>query len=272
MVDRAHDGAVGRAIDKVPAVIDRHNRIQNSSTRMKPLAPATSLVSQAYDAILDEICDGGLPAGTHLVQEALADRLGVSRQPIQQALLLLRNDGVVQDAGRRGLLVPALDLEMMQHRYRIRAALDALAARLTAERCAASPEVARTTLRQGEQIIMAGLEAVDAGSFKDMIGRDVAFHAFLYSTSGNPVLGTTAQLHWPYLRRVMGEVLRRAEPPHAVWRQHRAILEAVVAGEADLGAARALHHVDHAVTRLAPWLGDRTGTREAAHALTHGSG
>ena len=113
--------------------------IQNSTTRMKPLAPAASLVSQAYDAILDEICDGGLPAGTHLVQEALADLLGVSRQPIQQALLLLRNDGVVQDAGRRGLLVPALDLEMMQHRYRIRAALDALAARLTAERCAASP-------------------------------------------------------------------------------------------------------------------------------------
>ena len=239
---------------------------------MRPLALAASLVSQAYDAILDEICGGGLPAGTHLVQEALADRLGVSRQPIQQALLLLRNDGVVRDSGRRGLVVPPLDLEMMQHRYRIRGALDALAARLAAERCAASPEIARATRWQGEQIIMAGIEAVESGSFKDMIGRDVAFHAFVYSTSGNPVLGTTAQLHWPYLRRVMGEVLRRAEPPHAVWRQHREILDAVVAGDAELGAARALHHVDHAVVRLAPWLADRISTREAAHELTGGSG
>jgi DNA-binding GntR family transcriptional regulator len=43
--------------------------------------------------MLDEIADGTLVPKTHLVQESLAERYGISRQPIQQALLLLKNDG-----------------------------------------------------------------------------------------------------------------------------------------------------------------------------------
>jgi DNA-binding transcriptional regulator YhcF (GntR family) len=105
------------------------------------LTPQPSLVEQAYEAILEEIADGTLAPHTHLVQEDLAARYDVSRQPIQQALLLLENDGIVLDAGRRGLIVAPLDLRMMRDRYQVRATLDALAALLAAQRCAASPEV-----------------------------------------------------------------------------------------------------------------------------------
>ena len=69
------------------------------------LTPQSSLVEQAYEAILGEIADGTPAPNTHLVQEVLAARYGVSRQPIQQALLLLRSDGIAQDVGRRGLVV-----------------------------------------------------------------------------------------------------------------------------------------------------------------------
>lgn len=217
---------------------------------MKPIALQPSLVTQAYEAILNGICDGSIAANTHLVQEVLAARLGVSRQPVQQALLLLRQEGVVRDAGRRGLIVAPLDLPMMRHRYQVRSVLDALAAGLAAERCAASPALASAIGEVGGGIVAAGEAAVAAGGIGDMIARDVEFHAFLYDASGNPVLEPTAQIHWRYFKRVMGEVLRHAGPPHAIWHQHRAILTAVLAGDAAAASERALQHVDRAAERL----------------------
>lgn len=215
------------------------------------LAPHPSLVEQAYDAIVGEIADGTLAPNTHLVQEVLAERYGVSRQPIQQALLLLRNDGIVQDAGRRGLIVAPLDMQMMRDRYQVRATLDALAARLAGRRCAASAEIAAHTRRQGERILEAGFQAVTAGAIKAMIAHDVAFHAFVYDTSGNPMIRPSAEIHWRFLRRVMGEVLRKSEPPISIWQQHREILDAIIAGAPEDAEARILSHIESAAGRLA---------------------
>lgn len=210
-----------------------------------------SLVDQAYQAMLREIADGSLAPNTHLVQEVLAARYGVSRHPIQQALLLLKSDGLVQDAGRRGLIVAPLDIAMMQQRYQIRAVLDGLAARLAARRCAGSPQVAARARREGDRIVRGGLRAVAAGDVNDMIAHDVAFHAFVYDASGNPMIGPTAQLHWRFLRRVMGEVLRAAAPPPSIWQQHRDILDAIVTGDEAAAESRTLRHIESAADRLA---------------------
>jgi DNA-binding GntR family transcriptional regulator len=218
---------------------------------MQPLAAPRSLTERAYQAILDEIVAGALAPGTHLVQEQLAAALGVSRQPIQQALALLKSEGLVEEAPGRGLRVAALDLGLMRHHYAIRAALDALAARLAAERAAASPAVAREVERRGMAIIRAGQAAVSAGAIERMVRCDVEFHRFLFESSGNPLLATTAEPHWRYLRRVMGEVLRRAAPAPAIWRQHQDILEAIVRGDAQAAVAHATRHVEQTAQRLA---------------------
>jgi DNA-binding GntR family transcriptional regulator len=71
---------------------------------MKVLQAAPSLVEQVHKAILSEIAGGQLRPGERIIQEQLAQQLGVSRQPIQQALTLLRKEGVLSDApGRRWL-------------------------------------------------------------------------------------------------------------------------------------------------------------------------
>lgn len=215
------------------------------------LAPHPSLVEQAYEAISGEIADGALEPNTHLVQEELAARYGVSRQPIQQALLLLKSEGIVQDAGRRGLVVAPIDLQMMRDRYEVRAILDGLAARLAARRCAASAIVTTQSGREGDRIIAAGLQAVAGGNIKAMVAHDVAFHGFIYAVSGNPAIAPTAEIHWRFLRRVMGEVLRRSKQAPDIWQQHREILDAIVAGDADAAEERILGHIRNAAGRLA---------------------
>ena len=217
---------------------------------MKAIRSAPNLADQVYQAILDEICDGGLAAGTHLVQEQLAERLGVSRQPVQQAMARLKADGIVEEVGRRGLRVTHLDLREMRHRYSIRAVLDGLAARNAAERARADKQTATDIEHRGGEILGAGLAALEAGDTAAQVHHDEAFHQLVYESSGNPFLAQTAQLHWRFLRRIMGEVLRHAAPPRTVWEQHAGILDAIVAGEPELAERRAGEHIEIASERL----------------------
>lgn len=209
---------------------------------MKIIESQPSLTEQVYHAIADEICDGALPAGSHLVQEQLAAKLGVSRQPIQQAMALLKADGMVEEIGRRGLSVTPLDLDLMRHHYDIRAALDGLAARLAATRARDISGVAGDIAKQGLLILQQGEDAVDRGVVGDQVRHDEALHKFLYEHSGNPLLTKTAEPHWRFLRRAMGDVLRHAELPGDIWRQHAEILEAVIAGDPSRAEALIIAH------------------------------
>ena len=72
---------------------------------MQPITSQPSLVDQVYEAILSEIMDGKFSPDARLVQEALAETFGVSGQPVQQALLLLRSQGILTRAPGRVLMV-----------------------------------------------------------------------------------------------------------------------------------------------------------------------
>lgn len=194
---------------------------------MKALTTQPNLVEQVRDAILEEIASGAFAPGDRIIQEQIAQALGVSRQPVQQALVLLRNQGVLQDAPGRGLLVAQLDPEHVQHMYDIRAALEGVAVRRAAELGA------ERAAKAGPALIEAGRKAVAAGSVARMIAADMKFHEFLYGLSGNPLIAPALETHLTYTQRVMGEVLTRDEKPRDIWDQHEAILAAVAAGDGE---------------------------------------
>jgi len=97
------------------------------------LEAAPDLVDQVYRSLLDAISEGSLAPGQRITQDDIARQLAVSRQPVLQALRLLKKDGFVQDAPGRGLLVAPLDADWILHVYQVRGALDALAAQLAAQ-------------------------------------------------------------------------------------------------------------------------------------------
>lgn len=162
------------------------------------LEAAPDLVDQVYRALLDAISEGSLAPGQRITQEDIAEQLAVSRQPVLQALRLLKKDGFVHDAPGRGVLVAPLDVDWMLGVYEVRGALDALAARLAARQ--------RAQLDPG--LVEQGRKAARGKNVKAMIDADMAFHEAIYAASGNPLIGQTALQHWRHLRRVMGAVLR----------------------------------------------------------------
>ena len=204
---------------------------------MKMLSVQPNLVEQVHEAILLEISSGKLTPGTRIIQEQIAAELGVSRQPVQQALLLLRNQGLLKDAPGRGLIVAPLDPEYIRQMYEVRAVLEGLAFRMAAE---TNPSMAAA---QGAQLISQGRQAVKNGSVQDLIAADMAFHNFVYNLSANLLIAPTMDTHWTYTQRVMGEVLMRDEKPRDIWDQHEAMLAAIAQGDGEAAEQAARAHI-----------------------------
>ena len=196
-----------------------------------------NLVEQVHEAILLEISSGKLAPGTRIIQEQIAAELGVSRQPIQQALLLLRNQGLLRDAPGRGLIVAPLDPDHIRQMYDVRAVIEGLAFRKAALNNAAAAK------REGPDFITKGREAAKNGSVTDLIAADMAFHHFVYSLSENLLVAPTMDTHWTYTQRVMGEVLMRDEKPRDIWDQHEALLQSIISGDGNAAETHAREHI-----------------------------
>jgi len=217
---------------------------------VKILSVQPNLVEQVHEAILLEISSGKLTPGTRIIQEQIATELGVSRQPVQQALLLLRNQGLLSDAPGRGLIVAPLDPEHIRHMYDVRAVIEGLAFRK------AALNNSETAKREGPSYIRKGRQAAQSGSFSELIAADMAFHHFVYSLSENLLVAPAMETHWTYTQRVMGEVLMRDEKPRDIWDQHETLLQAVISGDGTLAEKHAQEHIlaaaDFIIERISP--------------------
>ncbi len=172
---------------------------------MRAITPRPDLVAQVQNALIDAITSGELAAGDRLTQEELAARLGVSRQPVLQALVLLRDLGlVVHAANGRGIVIAALDADYIANLYELRSALDGAAA------AAAARRHERVDAAQGRELLRRGREAMAAGDARHLVKADHDFHRFIYEASDNPLLIDAAARHWPHTRRVMAAHIAHA--------------------------------------------------------------
>jgi len=205
---------------------------------MRPFQPEPDLSERIHDAVLDAICSGELKAGARITQEELANRFGVSRQPVLQAMMLLRREGFLIDAGRKGVCVSPLDMQQVRNLYVVRSALDGAAARLAAANY--TPHL----MQRGRQLLDVGRRAVASGHVPSVIEADIDFHLFIYEASGNPLIGETAQPHWQHLRRVMAAALSESDLRVSVWDEHEGILRALEAGQVSEAEALCRGHAE----------------------------
>ena len=159
------------------------------------------------------------------MQGDIAEQLSVARQPVLQALRLLRKDNFVLDALGRGVLGAPLDVAVLVQIYQLRSTLDALAAKLAAQtRCVLDA-----------QPITQGRLAAQGTDIKAMMTADAALHTAVYAASGNWWIGQTAQTHWHRIRRAMGAVLQVSTMRESIWDEHEAIAKAIAHGN-EIGA------------------------------------
>ncbi|MCC7547429.1 MAG: GntR family transcriptional regulator [Burkholderiales bacterium] len=209
---------------------------------------APDLTEQVRQRLLEAICTGDLAPGARVTQEELAASLAVSRQPVLQALRLLKRDGFVTDAGRRGLMVAPLEARTIAQVYQVRGMLDGLAAR----------QAAAARVRIDREVVADGRRAAAGGRLAPMIDADMRFHRLLYAASGNPFIEQTANLLWHHIRRAMGAALQSEGLRASVWDEHAVILDTVEAGDAERAERLAREHGEAAGRNLAARLTQRT--------------
>lgn len=197
------------------------------------------LVAQTHDAIRNAIMSGDLPPCAPLAQEDLASTLGVSRQPISHALVLLKQEGLIVDRGRKGQMVAPIDVDKLLALYQVRGALDRLAARLAAAKGLDGKSRLLDLVREGTA-------ATNRGDVSAVVAADIAFHTALNELSGNAEISATANGFWPHVARSMRVVLEDRDRWLGIWSEHEAIARAVIDGNVDEAGELAAQHAEKA--------------------------
>ena len=220
---------------------------------MIPLEPAPNLTDQVYARILEAITDRTLLPGQRITQNELAERLGVSRQPVSHALHLLHRQGLLAESGRRGFEVTQLDPQRIRQLYEVRGALDALAARMAAGRVRTDA----TGRAQLEAALRAGRAIDKKTPLARLVALDVDFHSAIYHLAGNPAIEEIIAPQWPHMRRSMATVLAELDYRQSAWSEHETIAAHILSGNARAAAASAEAHAQVA--------GQRTEERLKTH-------
>jgi DNA-binding GntR family transcriptional regulator len=239
------------------------------------------------DAIKRAILAGELRPGQSLVEAELAQRLGVSKTPVREALKTLAGAGLVTMSPYRGATVRAIDADTARAIYDMRLLLEPEAVRRAVLRAAADAEAADPAYpvdpapsgyragpaADGPAGLAAARAALDrADAAADEAERSLAnreFHRALYLDCGNPLLVGVLD----DLRDQTALVSAAAWQQEPSWRheagEHRAILAAAAAGDADHAARLVAAHIGSFAARHFPGAGQLRG---AGQAPGHGPG
>lgn len=165
----------------------------------------------AYRRLLDEIRNGVLEPGMRLREVEIAERLGLSRTPVREAMRLLEGDGLVVHQPRLGATVRALDYAEIMELYEMRAVLEGTAARLAA-RAASEVELSELTALNDEfaQAVGHQAQAAEINRQFHMILQDAAKNRFLIKSISSlqktmMILGPTTLLDAERAQSAVGE-------------------------------------------------------------------
>ena len=191
--------------------------------------------------IRELIVEGVLAPGTRVAEATIAERLGVSRTPVRNALPALASEGLLEPAGKRGFAVRHFSREDSYRATEIRCVLEGFAARELAERDDRGPivEALRQSLGEGDAIFAKGyVVKEDEESYAEMNGR---FHEMIVGGARDPLLGDLIHRVYSVPFVAPSIVASNRIPLDEIYpilmtghRQHHAIVDAIEAGESDL--------------------------------------
>ena len=205
--------------------------------------PRGQTVAGVHERILHDIATGELRLGTMVQLSVLAERYGVSRTPIREAMSLLERDGLVVSLPQKGFLLRGMEPGEVQDIHLVRRAVEGAAAELAANRI--GPRVVE------ELAASTG----DPSSWPD---HCYAFHRSVVVTSGSARLLQAFEEVYVDVRRLSYAGLPTC-PEEAVRAEHRAVLTALVRGDSALARAEMEAHLGAVRMRLVrSWLDGST--------------
>ena len=189
------------------------------------------------DVLEEEILTGVLRPGDRLEELQLAERFGVSRTPIREALFQLSAAGLIEQRPRRGTFVAEVGPRRLMEMFDVMAELEAMCARLAARRATAEDLAALREAHDG------CARAAEQGDCDGYYYRNETFHECIRSASRNEFLVEQADALQKRLKAYRRLQLRARDRLRASFAEHDAIVTAIEAGDAEAAAEAMRNHV-----------------------------
>ena len=204
--------------------------MSSTTTKIEPLGAVRERV---LASLRQEIIAGSLRPGDRLVERELAERLGVSRVPVREAIRALVAEGFVHFETPRRTVVRRLTPHDVQELFELREALEVYAAGLAAARATAED------LAQAQELLDLAAAATEAGDAEVITDVNSRLHDRIVAMAGNSLLTEALE---PVAGRLRWMTRRNEEWPQLLV-EHRELYEAIASGDPDRARAHALAHV-----------------------------
>jgi DNA-binding GntR family transcriptional regulator len=188
------------------------------------------------DELRSRVISGDYPPGSHLVEDRLARDLGVSRNPVREALRVLQAEGFIDMIPRRGAVVATLSDDEVRDIFEVRMALERLAAQLAARR--AGPQ----DVGELRRILLRAQEALGEDDAPTLTDLNTEFHELVLEISGNGYLRDVMLQLRGRMKWIFSRTAGSARGQHSL-DEHVQLSDAIEAGEEDAAADLAVRHV-----------------------------
>jgi len=195
-------------------------------------------------ALRDAIKRGILEPGERLMEVQLAEELGISRTPVREAIRKLEQEGYVIMMPRRGTYVSDVSVKDVKEIFEIRSALESLAISLATMRI--EPE----ELEKLQTLLEEIGGHIENNDIEKIVATDVEFHGLLYQVSRNERLVTIISNLKEQLARFRTLSMSYPGRLQETLAEHRAMVEAIAAGDVDLAREAAERHMEQAEETL----------------------
>ncbi|HET8790359.1 MAG TPA: GntR family transcriptional regulator [Modicisalibacter sp.] len=198
-----------------------------------------SLMEVAFGELRRMIVRGHLAPGERLVEPELCERLGISRTPLREAMKLLANEGLVVLRRNRNAVVTRIDAQELEHLFEVEAGIESFAISLAAHR------MTRTEIKRIEALQERMEKLHGSGNLDAYFELNQRVHAMLVAGARNPVLKETHGRLLGRLERARYAALGKFGRWQESAQEHREILEALKARDAERAQRLILAHVQH---------------------------
>ncbi|MBO5070401.1 MAG: GntR family transcriptional regulator [Roseburia sp.] len=197
-----------------------------------------------FQTLREAILKGELKPGERLMEVQLAEKLGVSRTPIREAIRMLEQEGLAVTIPRRGAEVAKMTEKDMEDVLQIREALDELAVSIACEQISLEQlEMLKQAMREFE-------ESTKSGEIKKIAEMDVLFHDVIYQATGNPKLVNMLNNLREQMYRYRVEYLKDEKNYPTLIQEHKQIVEGLSKKDKEKVTAAMHMHVRNQVVAV----------------------
>lgn len=192
-----------------------------------------------FNTLRDAILKGELEPGERLMEVTLAQKLGVSRTPIREAIRKLELEGLVKMTPRKGAEVAQITLKDLTDVLEVRRHLEELAVELS---CKKAAETELEELRQCHEEFKHKIEADD---LTEMAVADVALHDVIYRTTGNNRLIQILNNLREQMYRYRLEYIKDEHKRKVLVEEHKVLIDAISARDVEAAKDAIRKHIDN---------------------------